>query len=70
LMHSHPNHVIYVLKDSKIKLTTPDGKNSEVSLKAGQAVWMEAGQHAAENLGKLEASNLVVERKKKPVKRS
>ena len=62
-MHSHPDHVIYVLKDGKIKITTPDGKSNDVSLKAGQAIWMAAGQHAAENLGNTEASNLVVELK-------
>ena len=61
VMHSHPDHVIYVLKDGKIKITLPDGKSSEVSLKVGQAIWMPAGQHAAENLGKTEANNLVIE---------
>ena len=64
VMHSHPNHVIYVLADGKIKIATPDGKNSNVDLKAGQAIWMSAGQHAAENIGKLEAHNLVVELKR------
>jgi len=64
LMHSHPDHVIYVLKDCKLKITLPDGKGTEVNLKAGQAIWMEAGQHAAENLGKAEANNLVIELKK------
>jgi len=63
VMHSHPNHVIYVLADGKIKITTPDGKSMDVDLKAGQAIWMQAGQHAAENLGKAEARNLVVELK-------
>jgi len=64
LMHSHPDHVIYVLKDAKLKITLPNGKSNEVNLKTGQAVWMEAGEHAAENLGKTEASNLVIELKK------
>ena len=59
-MHSHPNHVIYVLADGK----TPDGNSSNVDLKAGQVVWMPAGQHAAENIGKAAAHNLVVELKK------
>ena len=64
LMHSHPDHVIYVLKDAKLKLTFPDGKSNEVGLKAGQTIWMPAGQHAAENTGKSEANNVVVELKK------
>ncbi len=64
VMHSHPDHVIYVLKDGKLKITLPDGKSNEVSLKVGQAIWMQEGQHAAENIGTTEANNLVVELKK------
>ena len=64
LMHSHPDHVVYVLKDGKLKITLPDGTSNEVSLKAGQAIWMNAQQHSVENLGKTEASNLVIELKK------
>ena len=64
LMHSHPDHVIYVLKDARLKITLPDGKSNDVSLKAGQAIWMQAGQHAAENTGKSEANNVVVELKR------
>jgi len=63
-MHYHPNHVIYVLADGKAKITTPDGKSTNFDLKAGQAIWMAAGQHAAENVGKSEGHNLVVELKK------
>ncbi len=63
VMHSHPNHVVYVLTGGKIKITTPDGKSANFDLKAGQAIWMPAGQHAAENVGKAEARNLVVELK-------
>ena len=63
-MHSHPNHVVYVLTDGRLKITTPDGKSVNVDLKAGQAIWMPAGEHAAKNLGKAEARNLVVELKK------
>jgi beta-alanine degradation protein BauB len=63
IMHSHPDHVIYVLADGKIKITTPDGKSMDADLKTGQAMWMPAGQHAAENVGKKEAHNLVIELK-------
>ena len=41
VMHSHPNHVIYVLTDGRLKITTPDGKSVNVDLKAGQAIWMQ-----------------------------
>jgi quercetin dioxygenase-like cupin family protein len=64
VMHSHPNHVIYVITDGRLKITTPDNKSVDVDLKAGQAIWMQAGDHGAENVGKTEAHNLVVELKK------
>ena len=64
VMHSHPDHVIYVVKDGKLKITLPDGKSNEINLKSGQAIWMPAGQHAVENLGKTEANNIVIELKK------
>ena len=63
IMHSHPNHLVYVLADGTLKISTPDGKAAKIDLKQGQAIWMQAGQHAAENLGKEEAHNLVVELK-------
>jgi beta-alanine degradation protein BauB len=63
-MHSHPDHVVYVIKDGKLKITLLDGTINEVNLKAGQAIWMKAGQHAVENMSKTEANNLVIELKK------
>jgi quercetin dioxygenase-like cupin family protein len=64
-MHNHPNaHVIYVMSNAKFKLTFPDGKSGEFDLKAGQALWLEAGSHATENVGSSEGHNLVVELKK------
>jgi len=64
-MHNHPNdHVVYVINNARFKLTFSDGKTSEFDLKAGQAVWMEAGSHSTENIGTTEGHNLVVEVKK------
>jgi quercetin dioxygenase-like cupin family protein len=63
-MHQHPNdHVIYVIKDAKLKLSFPDGTSAEFDLKAGKALWLEAGSHATENVGAGDAHNLVVELK-------
>ncbi len=36
----------------------------DVDSKTEQAIWMPTGQHAAENVGKLEAHNVVIEIKK------
>jgi quercetin dioxygenase-like cupin family protein len=64
-MHNHPNdHVVYVMKSTRFKLTFANGKSNEFDLKAGQTLWMEAGSHATENIGTSEGHNLVVELKK------
>ncbi len=63
VMHGHPDHVVYVLADYTLNLMGPDGTSQEVPLKAGQTFWMEAGPHAAQNIGKTEGHALVVELK-------
>jgi beta-alanine degradation protein BauB len=61
-MHDHPdNHVVYVMKDAKFKLTFPDGKSTEIDLKSGNVFWMEAGPHETENVGTTDGHNLVIE---------
>jgi beta-alanine degradation protein BauB len=61
-MHDHPDkHVVYVVKDAKFKLRFPDGKSQDIDLKSGKVIWMEAGQHETENIGKTDAFNLVIE---------
>jgi beta-alanine degradation protein BauB len=62
LMHNHPNdHVVYVFNDAKFKLSFPDGNSNEFELKAGQALWIEAGPHETENIGTTNGHNLVTE---------
>jgi beta-alanine degradation protein BauB len=63
VMHGHPDHVVYVLADGTLKLTLPDGKSQVIPLKAGQAMWIDAGPHATENVGSTEAHNLAIELK-------
>jgi quercetin dioxygenase-like cupin family protein len=62
-MHMHPDHVIYIFNDGKLKLTPSKGKTQELDLKAGQVIWMDATSHTAENLGKTDVHLLVVELK-------
>ena len=62
-MHSHPDRVVYVLSNHILKFTSADGQNKELELKAGQVLWIEAGAHTTENIGKTEAHNLAVELK-------
>ncbi|DAC72732.1 MAG TPA: cytoplasmic protein [Thermoplasmata archaeon] len=62
-MHTHPDHIVYVFNDGKLKLSPSKGKTQEMDLKAGQTIWMDAASHAAENLGRTDAHLLVVELK-------
>lgn len=64
-MHTHPDHVVYVFEDSRLKLSFPDGRSQEFALKAGQVLMIPAGPHQAENVGAGEAHNLVIELKGK-----
>ena len=50
-MHEHPESVAVYLTDGHIRITLPDGRTGEPRVKAGQAMWHRAGQHAIENLG-------------------
>jgi len=63
VMHTHPDHVVYVLSDYTLDLKLPNGNSQEVPLKAGKALWIGAGPHAAKNIGKTEGRALVVELK-------
>jgi len=62
-MHMHPDHMVYVFNDGKLKLTPLNGKTEVMDLKGGKAIWMDATSHAAENMGKSDAHLLVVELK-------
>ncbi|MEN6329415.1 MAG: cupin domain-containing protein [Methanobacteriaceae archaeon] len=63
-MHNHPHdHVVYVFKDAKFKLSFPDGKNAEFELRTGETLWIEAGPHETQNIGSTEGHNLVIETK-------
>jgi len=63
IMHDHPDHVVYVLNDGKINLKS-SGKTDVLDLKKGQAVFLKAQAHEAENTGKTDLHLLVVELKK------
>lgn len=64
MMHSHPQNVVCVLTDQKLKFTNSDGKENELDLKFGQVLYFEPTTHIVENIGKTESIGLVVELKK------
>ncbi len=62
--HSHPNNVNISLTDANVKISTPDGKTTEVHAKAGAVAWRGATTHVAENIGDKPLEGLLVEPKK------
>lgn len=62
-MHSHPDHVTTLTTDGTLKLFYPDGTSKELSGKAGDAIWIPAESHAAENIGTTEVKGVVIELK-------
>ena len=62
-MHSHPANIVYVIEGGKLRITTADGKTSEVEFKAGDTLWREPVTHAAENIGTTRFHAIIVELK-------
>lgn len=62
-MHYHPDHVVYVFNGGKAKLTS-SGKTDIMDMKNGQAIFLKAQSHDAENTGNTDLHLLVVELKK------
>jgi quercetin dioxygenase-like cupin family protein len=62
-LHHHPEHVVYVLKGGRLKLTS-EGKTDEIDLKAGSVVFLAAQNHEATNIGDSIIDLVVMELKK------
>lgn len=62
-MHSHPNHLLYILSPGTIKLSYADGTSKEISAQAGQVLWSNAESHQSENIGTTEVHAIIVELK-------
>ena len=64
VMHSHPDSVAVFLADQKAKMTHPDGKSEEMSVKKDEVVFMKGGKHLPENIGHGPIDLFLVELKK------
>lgn len=62
-MHSHPDGVLIILADAKIKSTSPDGTSTTATLVNGDVKWRPALSHSLENVGNTEAHAVAVELK-------
>ncbi len=63
VMHHHPDHVVYVLKGGKLRLTS-EGKTNDMDLEPSKALFLNEQTHEAENIGDKTVDLLVVELKK------
>ena len=62
-MHSHPASILYYLTDGRLKITYPDGRGEQRTVKAGSAIWSDAVTHAVENVGSDELHEVHTELK-------
>jgi len=62
-MHHHPDHVVYVRKGGKLKVTV-DSKPEIFNFETGQTMFLNEQSHEVENVGKTTVDLLVVELKK------
>jgi len=64
VMHYHPKAVAISLTNFRVRFTGEDVKSEEVTFKAGQPTWTEAGSHLPENLSDKSLEAVIVELKK------
>jgi len=62
-MHHHPEHVVYVAKGGKLRLTS-EGKTQDMDLTTGSVVFLKEQNHEATNVGDSIIDLVVVELKK------
>ena len=62
-VHSHPDHFVYVLSPSRIRITPVGKEPQEMDTKEGQVLWIDAETHEGKNVGTTEFRGLVVELK-------
>jgi quercetin dioxygenase-like cupin family protein len=61
-VHSHPDHLAYVLSGGKLQLIYPD-TSVAIDAAAGATFWIPAESHAAENIGDTDVRVLVLDLK-------
>jgi quercetin dioxygenase-like cupin family protein len=59
--HSHPAFVVYVVTGGTLRITTPDGKSSDVEFKTGEIRYRDPVTHTTENIGKTQLHAIIVE---------
>ena len=63
VMHTHgPNASIFITP-ATVRMTTPDGKSTDISMQAGHVEWSDAEEHLPENLSDAPLEVVLVELK-------
>lgn len=62
-MHSHPGNLIYALAGGKVAFTAPSGEVAELDVPEGASMWMDATEHATDNVGDTAIHALMFEPK-------
>lgn len=60
-MHAHPEHVAYMLSAGRLRITTPDGSETDWESKPGYTALAPAERHALRNVGDTEVRGIIVE---------
>ncbi len=61
--HSHPAMIVYVVTGGTLRVSTPDGKSSDVEFKAGDTIYRAPITHSTVNVGKTQLHAILVELK-------
>jgi beta-alanine degradation protein BauB len=62
-MHTHPDHIAVITQAGKLTLSFPDGTTKDMEGKVGDAFFIPAETHAAQNTGGTEVKGIVIELK-------
>ncbi len=62
-MHAHPDYIVYMFGEGKVRLTSPSGGSAELEHPAGAVMWRDAEEHATENIGTTEVRGIFFEPK-------
>lgn len=60
-MHQHPDSIVLLLADAKIRFTMPDGKSEEASMPNETSQYTPAGTHSPANMGPGRIDGILVE---------
>ncbi len=61
--HSHPDYVVCVMSNQKLRITDSNGETKEFDLSFGDVLYSEQTTHVVENIGETDSMAYVIELK-------